>query len=191
MKVIKFLTITILIFSFQQLTKADDIRDFEIEGISVGDSLLNFYSKKEIKNFFNYDDLPSDMKFRIADDRRKKDNYDGLQFFYKPKDKKFDIYSVSGNIFCDTKIECNKIFEQIRSDMEKSMSKKFEKISHKHSDDKSGKSISTIYYLDINGGNIMVEYIDWSKEMKWSDNVNVTISTNEAIEWMQSDYGAG
>ena len=36
-----FISIIILIFSFQSLSKADDIRDFEIEGISVGDSLLN------------------------------------------------------------------------------------------------------------------------------------------------------
>ena len=33
-----FLSILILIFSFQSWTKADDIRDFEIEGISIGDS---------------------------------------------------------------------------------------------------------------------------------------------------------
>ena len=31
--------------------------------------------------------------------------------------------------------------------------------------------------------------MDWSKEMKWSDNVNVTINTIEVIDWLQSDYG--
>ena len=40
-----FLIILILIFNIQSLTKADDIRDFEIEGISIGDSLLKFYSE--------------------------------------------------------------------------------------------------------------------------------------------------
>ena len=44
-----FLSVLILIFSLQSWTKADDIRDFEIEGISIGDSLLDFYSEKEIK----------------------------------------------------------------------------------------------------------------------------------------------
>ena len=39
-----FLSVLILIFSFQSLTKADDIRDFEIEGISIGDSLLDHFS---------------------------------------------------------------------------------------------------------------------------------------------------
>ena len=29
--------------------KADDIRDFEIEGMSIGDSLLNYFNKEHIK----------------------------------------------------------------------------------------------------------------------------------------------
>ena len=44
-----FLLILILTFSFQSWTKADDISDFEIEGMSIGDSLLDFVSKNEIK----------------------------------------------------------------------------------------------------------------------------------------------
>ena len=41
----RLLLILILTFSFQTLTKADEIRDFEIEGISIGDSLLDFVQK--------------------------------------------------------------------------------------------------------------------------------------------------
>ena len=37
--------VLVLTFNFQSLTKADDIRDFEIEGISIGDSLLNFMTE--------------------------------------------------------------------------------------------------------------------------------------------------
>ena len=46
----RLLLILILTFSFQSLTKADDIKDFQIEGISVGDSLLDYYSKAEINS---------------------------------------------------------------------------------------------------------------------------------------------
>ena len=45
----KFLGIIILSLCFISSVQADDIRDFQIEGISVGDSLLNFYSEKKIK----------------------------------------------------------------------------------------------------------------------------------------------
>ena len=44
-----FLQILIFILSFQSSVKSNDIRDFQIEGISVGDSALDFFSKKELK----------------------------------------------------------------------------------------------------------------------------------------------
>ena len=44
----RLLLILILTLSFQTLTKADDIRDFEIEGMSIGDSLLNLFSEEEL-----------------------------------------------------------------------------------------------------------------------------------------------
>ena len=46
----RLLLILILTFSFQTLSKADDIRDFEIEGMSIGDSLLDYISFEKISN---------------------------------------------------------------------------------------------------------------------------------------------
>ena len=64
-----YLIILSLIFSFQSLSKADDIRDFQIEGMSIGDSLLDFMSEAEIKqrtqitkDHYNY--LKDPTKFR-------------------------------------------------------------------------------------------------------------------------------
>ena len=48
-----FIAVLFLIFSFQSVTKAEDIRDFEIEGISIGDSLLDYFSEELIKNILN------------------------------------------------------------------------------------------------------------------------------------------
>ena len=42
-----FLLILILILSFQSWTKADDIRDFQIEEMGIGDSLINFVNGDE------------------------------------------------------------------------------------------------------------------------------------------------
>ena len=42
----RLLLILILTFSFQTLIKADDIRDFQIEGISIGDSALEIQTKE-------------------------------------------------------------------------------------------------------------------------------------------------
>ena len=65
-----FLTVFIIIFSLQSWIKADDIRDFEIEGMSVGDSLLNYMSLEKInsskRNYF--DDQRKYYVVGIADD---------------------------------------------------------------------------------------------------------------------------
>ena len=45
----KLLAILILIFTLQTPSQADDIQDFQIEGISIGDSLLDYMTKDEIK----------------------------------------------------------------------------------------------------------------------------------------------
>ena len=104
-----FLSILILIISFQSLTKADDIRDFEIEGISIGDSLLDFFSKNQIDNFPNYDE-GTDLKFRISEfyetDNLKIDNYDVMQVYYKPNDQQYIISGIRGALFCKNKSDC-------------------------------------------------------------------------------------
>ena len=43
----------VLIFNIQSLSEADDISDFEIEGMTVGESLLNYMKKTEIEDKIN------------------------------------------------------------------------------------------------------------------------------------------
>ena len=116
-----FLLILFLNCNFQSWTKADDIRDFEIEGMSIGDSLLEYFNKKQIENFINYDDLPSDMQYRIAEIYNGQDlnmtNYDAMQFYYKPNDPNFIIQSLSGLIDCGNKDKCDKIFKSVVNDL--------------------------------------------------------------------------
>ena len=45
-----FIAVLVLILTLQSFTKADDIRDFEIEGMSIGNSLLDHVSLKRIKS---------------------------------------------------------------------------------------------------------------------------------------------
>ena len=54
----RFLIILILIFNLSNFSFADDIRDFQIEGMSVGDSALDYFSEEEINSGFrlNYEE---------------------------------------------------------------------------------------------------------------------------------------
>jgi len=45
----RFLIIIVLIFNLPNSSIADDIQDFQIEGISIGDSALDYFSEKDIK----------------------------------------------------------------------------------------------------------------------------------------------
>ena len=85
----KLLAIIVLSICLTTTSQADDIRDLQVEGMSIGDSLLDYFSFKQIDNFYNYDQLPSDMKYRIIDvypsNKIKFNTYDSLQIFYKPK----------------------------------------------------------------------------------------------------------
>ena len=46
----KLLAIVVLSLCFITPSQADDIRDFQIEGMSIGDSLLDYFSEKDIKS---------------------------------------------------------------------------------------------------------------------------------------------
>ena len=63
----KFLTVLILVFMLQTPSLADDIRDFQIQGISLGDSLSKHFSNEEIENFFKEENAvnyyPGSKKF--------------------------------------------------------------------------------------------------------------------------------
>ena len=48
----KLLGIVVLGLFLITPSQADDIRDFQIEGMSIGDSLLDYFSEKEINNFY-------------------------------------------------------------------------------------------------------------------------------------------
>ena len=59
----RLLLILILTLSLQSWTKADDIRDFEIEGMSIGDSALDFFSINELNDAHDIHDYKN-KKFR-------------------------------------------------------------------------------------------------------------------------------
>ena len=193
---LRIILIFIIFLNLQSWTKADDISDFEIEGISIGDSLLNYFNVNDIKNFQNYDDLPSDMSFRIIEifsNEMEMDLYDSVQIYYKPNDKTFKIHGVNGGLFCDTKNKCINQYDQIKKDISKLFgdSLKNDNFNGKHMDDDTGKSIyEYIVYYHPNG-EIAVGYTDWAKHMNYNDNVSIDITTQEVSNWVKNNYGLG
>ena len=182
--------------NLQSWAKADDISDYEIEGLSIGDSLLNHFSVNEIKNFENYDDLPSDMSFRIIEifsNEMKMDLYDTVQIYYKPNDKAFKIHGVNGGLFCDTKKKCINQYNKIKSDISKLFEDNLKKddFNGKHIDDDTGQSVYEYIVYYHPKGEIAVGYTDWAKHMNYNDNVSIDITTQEVSNWVKNNYGLG
>ena len=81
----RLLLILILTLSFQTLTKADEINEISIEGISVGESALKYFSKKDIKN--NSWDYYKNKKFTPVQNKGYSffKQYDAVDFDFKTK----------------------------------------------------------------------------------------------------------
>ena len=85
----------LILFSFSAPSFADDIRDFQIEGMTIGDSLLDYMSEEEIKENVGY--VYPDKKFTVSINKSSK-IYDEVGIEYKSKDKKYKIHGVQGRV---------------------------------------------------------------------------------------------
>ena len=97
-KLMKRLTLYLFLifFTLQAPSWADDIRDFQIEGMSVGDSALDYFSVEEINNrkIFNY--LNKDFaSFYVSENLS---TYEEIELNFKNNDKNFIIYALAGVI---------------------------------------------------------------------------------------------
>ena len=94
-----FIAVLVLILTLQSFTKAEDIRDFEIDGISIGDSLLEFYTLEEIKSELKDSVFyPKSKKMKVVTFKPLTESslYRKYDIHIKHNDKKFIIYSVKG-----------------------------------------------------------------------------------------------
>ena len=190
----KLLGIVVLGLLLTLSAKADDIRDFEIEGISIGDSLLDFYSEKEIKQNIkvNYFSRIKDKTFVTAEIRNDKfKNYDGLQIILKRNDNTYKIYGMHGIIFYEKNINlCYKKLSEISKDIEKNIKYDLKDVfENLDMGGKRGKYSGTTFLLKF--GIISVHCYDWSKEIekknRWTDNLRVNIKTDEYENFLQLD----
>jgi|OM-RGC.v1.015952930 hypothetical protein len=114
----------LIFFSFSVPSFADDIQDFEIEGMSIGDSLLDYMSEEEIRE--NVVSVYPDKKFTISVYKISTKIYDmGVGITYKSNDKTYKIHGVQGRVNFENDIEgCYKKQDEI----EKEISSMFDEI---------------------------------------------------------------
>ena len=187
---------------------ADDISDFEIEGMSIGDSLLDYMTKDEIlegieetKDFYYHLNEPN--KYAEVYLVKKSENYDYLGFFIKNnsvntyvtnKNEKYTILSIRGlKRYIEDFDSCIVNRNQIVDILSKMFPDR-EKVKEirKYPGDPSGNSIGDTIYFDLDIGNKVRVYCSNFDEtfrikMKWSEGLTVLIISSEINEWL-NDY---
>jgi len=195
MKKLLGIIVLALLLSFNCL--ADDIKDFEIELMSVGDSLLNYMSLEKIKsskrNYF--DDQRKYYVVGLADNLN---SYDVVDLYLKTGDKKYIIRTIGG-VLDISGSECfskkDEIAKELESFFPNIVKEEFEK-SHEYDKSNKSKQYQTVFFLKntkkANDPHIRVECSVWSKEVKnktgFSDTLNVVAMTTEILDWIYSGY---
>tara|TARA_B100000073_G_scaffold302704_1_gene270312 strand:- start:217 stop:807 length:591 start_codon:yes stop_codon:yes gene_type:complete len=164
MKII--LSLLIIIFSLQSLTKADEVKKFEIEQITVGESLLNHMTKDQIlnklkskntyfypnKSFATFGYIPDNLEL-----------YDDVGVIIKPNDENYIIYALEGTIYFREK-SCEQKQIEISNDLKNFFEKDRytfnEALNLNYIGDETGESKVNYFDFNFNDGSA-VRVICW------------------------------
>ena len=194
----KILLILFFILTLQNFSQANDVKDFQIEGISIGDSLLDF---------FNQDTIQSSRKYQYKDDKfysldifsDKIKEFDALQFHLKKNDKNYKIYGFSGAVLFGEAGKYYPVSEKKckikKKEIENSIKSLFSnaKTSSTSLDAVKGDPQAAIRhdtYFFLNNGDVWLQCYTFSKKNKEAsnvfDNLRVTILSIEFKKWINA-----
>tara|TARA_Y100000590_G_scaffold329514_1_gene374223 strand:- start:103 stop:636 length:534 start_codon:yes stop_codon:yes gene_type:complete len=175
---------------------AEDISDFQIEGISVGDSLLNYMSEEKIKNEIevNKERYNNNTSFGEVFISKEFLTYKSVRAYVKPNDSKFIIHSISGSkkyktidLCIEEKNEILKEFSNLFSNAIKTNK------TWNSKNDPTGKSkVYGTKFKFKSGDQINIQCIDIEEQLSikknwWSNTLDVGIDRKEIINWFR-DY---
>jgi hypothetical protein len=181
----------LILFTFQTSSQADDIRDFQIEGISLGDSLLDHFSKGDIQRYerIHY----TDKKYFFLSLDNLGEIYDRLQVGYKNGDKNYKIELINGVILFKQEIQkCyekqNKVLEDIKSNFTELSLKVTGPLNQKRKLPNHPKPLKArMYYVDLPPkGSIVIYCSDHPIENNSDDRLKVQIESTDMSVYLAS-----
>ena len=186
--------ITLFVLFFSSSAVADNISDFQIEGISIGDSALDYLDQKLIlyeinKNKGSYRNLSTDYGEVIFPS--KFENYDEISIFVKTSDNDYKIYAIYGINFIKDNIKCLKKAKDITKQVttiftEFSITETIDQ-HHNYPEDARVKIFNNNIYLSNDPNNSMGVAIQcYEFAGKEKNFLSVSIQTNEIINWFNN-----
>ena len=182
----RLLLVLILMFGFQSLSIADDINDFEIAGLSIGVSALDFLTKSKIESTKD-NDPQNGYLYKVKDfyaltfyDIKGLDNYDSIQIHFKNKDKKYLIYGFAGlKEFQNNIQECPKLMKKIALTLDEVLSSADKEIYERYEHSSKQGFLETYWYSYNNNANIVLSCEDWNKETNIVDMLALSVNSSE------------
>tara|TARA_B100000941_G_C28471212_1_gene536510 strand:- start:702 stop:1313 length:612 start_codon:yes stop_codon:yes gene_type:complete len=197
----KFILLILFLFlNLQFSIKAEELSEFEIEGISIGDSLLKHFSKKsindEIKSEFSYKYENSNwVQLGVGSTRdfplfKKLDHFDELGITIKLDDKSYIVHGVIGDILCHNNIKkCMMAKDEIIKDLKSIfVGLKVKSWKKKHNMDKTGKSIvyGNTLSADTLAFKFSVSVYDMADD-SYNDSTQLSIRTKELEDFIRNE----
>ena len=192
-----FLTLFVLLFSSSVV--AEDISDFQIEGMSIGDSLLDHFSKNKILaskvNWYKY--LEKNKFITIALESSGFQQYEYVDVNAEYGDDNYIIDSMAGSIYFGKNKEIKGINhcyikqKEIAQDFSQVFenSKKDGPHKMKHLDlDPSGESIYTDIYFEMDDNySVIISCYDFSDHLESQNRVDflgIVIRSQKLDKWL-------
>ena len=185
----KLLGIVVLALLLITPSQADDIRDFEIEGIALEDSALKYFTEEEIKsnsqNFFRnkkYTPVQNDKLSFF-------ETYDFFDFRFLTGDKNYIMHSIAGIVNFENKeySECLNLSEKITNKIKDLVPNT--KMQNFGNDKKTSGSTGTYNQKTFwtEDGFISVNCYSYDDKEHAMDHLSVTIANREYEDFITND----
>ena len=179
MKKISLYILLVLIWCHVGL--ADDIKNFEIEGMRVGESALNYFTKEEIENGKQPQQYPGSDRYIISNifEHKNFEKYVQIQINYLKDDAEYHMGGILGSSPYDDIKLCLKDKDVMENKMDKffDVPVKQTATQDKHYD-QTGNSKTHITQYFLKNGLVLITCDDWSTKMTNEENLRDIISVN-------------
>ena len=175
---------------------ADDISDFQIEGMSIGDSALDYISEEEIERQVkitstHYLHLSNPYKFsEVYISNKNFKTYETVSILFKSKDKNFIIFAIRGMIaYIEDLDGCQKKQKEVVREIKKILTEveRFDgEVESPQDHSGESKYYGTQFYF-TNGDDIQILCNNWNEELRkknnWTEGLNIIVAKNEFNRW--------
>lgn len=188
------LLIIVFIFFYQTFSNSDDITEFDIEGISIGENFSKYVGKnileEKTKGFY-----PASKEYYLLEfsknDLNFLENYSYISVHFKKNDSNFEVYSIKGMMDFDNDLNAcleqkkdivNSIKEILKNSKEEKYENNYDKVY--------GSSKAYISDFKISNGYVRIWCTDWDKANEksqgWIDTINVDLSSQIFLDWLNT-----